>query len=84
MADAEQLAIIKQGVDTWNEWRAQHIDAIIDLSLADLQGLELIKVNFPPANLTGANLSGILIPDAILDGANLTRVTNNLLSGIYV
>ncbi len=32
MANQEQLAIIKQGVSWWNEWRQNNPDAVIDLS----------------------------------------------------
>lgn len=38
MANQEQLAILKQGVDAWNKWRAANLDVDIDLIEADLMG----------------------------------------------
>lgn len=39
MANEEQLSMLKQGVKAWNEWRAEHRDAVIDLREADLNDL---------------------------------------------
>jgi uncharacterized protein YjbI with pentapeptide repeats len=50
MANEEQLAILRQGVEVWNKWREEHKTALIDLADADLKG----------ANLRGADLSGSL------------------------
>jgi hypothetical protein len=35
MANEEQLAILKQGVKVWNEWRKESSLGAIDLSRAD-------------------------------------------------
>ena len=32
MANEEQLSILKQGVDVWNQWRGKNIQGEIDLS----------------------------------------------------
>jgi uncharacterized protein YjbI with pentapeptide repeats len=47
MANEEQIAILKQGVDVWNEWRKNYSDIKPTLPWADLSG----------ANLRYANLS---------------------------
>jgi hypothetical protein len=50
----EQYAILMQGVDVWNEWRAKNTDISIDLSGANLNALELRHVDLSEANLTEA------------------------------
>ena len=67
MANQEQVALLKSGVDKWNAWR-QAESKEIDLSGADLSGVSLKDANLSDANLSGANLTR-----ANLSGANLTR-----------
>jgi hypothetical protein len=43
---SEQLRILKQGVEVWNEWRRQAPDARIDLSHAHLSRADLRGANF--------------------------------------
>ena len=66
MANEEQLNIIKQGVEKWNQWREQHIDIKPDLSEADLR-----ETNLQKANLGHANLSKARLQFSNLTGANL-------------
>ncbi len=56
MADQEQLAILKEGVSEWNEWRGKNPDVPIDLSKADLMGADLSGANLIKANLNRAHL----------------------------
>ena len=49
MADQEQLEILKQGVDVWNEWRSENQGKLIDL-----REVHLGLTNFSGANLTEA------------------------------
>ena len=87
MANKEQLAILDQGVDTWNNWRKENPDVSIDLSGANLKkknlaGInlahaELNEVNLSFANLSHANLAFAEFENATLsfgrlDGANLS------------
>jgi len=82
MANQEHLEVLKQGTDTWNEWRQLHSEVLVDLRGADLRGAILSnsdlrgadlsstylrRVNFSDADLRGADLS-----DADLKGADLT------------
>ena len=54
MADEAHLAVLKQGADAWNAWRAAHAGTPADLANASLRGLDLAKANLAGANLIGA------------------------------
>jgi uncharacterized protein YjbI with pentapeptide repeats len=72
MANEEQLSILKQGVDVWNEWRKTN-RIKIDLSQTRLDGVKLQGVNLHRADLTGASWRG-----ADLSGADLSKSTLGL------
>ena len=57
MADKEQLAILKQGVDVWNKWRRRdNLVILFDLREANLNGADLRNTNLCEADLAGADL----------------------------
>jgi hypothetical protein len=56
MANQEQLDLLKQGSEVWNNWRKQHPSLRPDLSGARLGGASLVRANLSRANLTGAHL----------------------------
>ena len=58
MANEEQLAILRQGVEVWNQWRNKEPRIKIDLVEADLNGANLHKVNLIGADLNQAKLTG--------------------------
>lgn len=82
MANEEHLAILKQGVSSWNQWRndmrSLWPDLIrVDLRQANLSGVDfsktdLIKANLSEANLSRVDLTGADLTDADLTGADLT------------
>lgn len=74
MADAEQVAIIKEGEYIWNEWRRKNPDITINLAEASLANLNLggfSHVNLRRANLQGADLNHAGLNRADLSGASL-------------
>lgn len=73
MANEEQRAILKSGVEAWNAWRERHRGVVPDLRRADLSGADLREAELRRANLFGANLGGTLLSGANLRGANLWR-----------
>src|SRR5437762_531825 len=89
MANQEQLAILKQGVEAWNQWRHEHPETCPDLSeaiivgaqrpqddslwRADLWEANLSSANLNEADLRGANLSQANLSNANLSGADLSR-----------
>lgn len=83
MANAEQMSILKRGVDVWNGWRVKNIYVYTDLNEADLNGVNLSgadlriahlrRANLFRADLRGANLSGADLSDANLREANLSE-----------
>ncbi len=76
MAIEEQVRLLKQGAQAWNEWREKNPLIEIDLEgadfeQADLSGAILVKVNFIKANLVGAKLGKAYFDAAYLCEANL-------------
>ncbi len=76
MANEEQLAILKQGVDVWNQWRKKNPDTEIDLRDADLGGgynlsqmTDFRGINFSQIDASGANLSNVRFDNADLSNA---------------
>src|ERR1039458_6808846 len=60
----KHLAILREGVETWNAWRKEN---------ADEPPPDLSKANLIEANLFKANLTGASLIEANLAGANLSR-----------
>jgi hypothetical protein len=78
MANIEQIRLLKQGVDFWNNWRVAHPHVEVDLRFADLHGINLSRINLSMAdlrgiNLTNANLMGANFVKAFLFQANLNN-----------
>lgn len=71
MPDAEQLEIIAQGADTWNQWRQRHPGVRPALAGADLTGAMLRGANLDDADLEGATLSRANFTHAFFHRANL-------------
>ena len=70
MANEEHLAILKQGVEAWNQWREQSKETS-DLTGAQLSGAYLEGVNFRGACLHRVNLSNAGLKAAVIFDANL-------------
>jgi uncharacterized protein YjbI with pentapeptide repeats len=71
MANPEQLAILRRGVEAWNKWREDNPDAKVDLNKADLSEANLSEADFSDANLEKANLSRADLSGANFINANL-------------
>jgi len=72
MANKEHLALLKQGVEIWNQWRNEHESIVPDLSGVDLSGADLSGVNLSGADLSGADLTGAILGKTIFSGATLS------------
>jgi len=73
MANPEHLAILKQGVEKWNQWRAANPYVTPHLFEAHLIGANLTGADLSGANLTGADFSDADLSDAKLREARLFR-----------
>lgn len=78
MANQEHLKILKQGVKVWNDWRQENGTAFVDLSGANLNGIDLSYANFAIGNfqniqLNNANLFAVNFFLAALNGGNLAN-----------
>lgn len=71
MANAEHLALLKQGVDAWNTWKANHPDIRPNLSFATGNEITIKGANLSGVDLSRANLSKADLGKADLIGANL-------------
>lgn len=78
MANLQQLAILKQGIDVWNKWREEHPDVPVDLSKTDLSDINLVEAfaglripSFHRANLGGASLGKANLSESNLHKADL-------------
>ena len=69
MANAEHVAILKQGEAAWNAWRRDHPTVRPDFSGADLRGVILNPADAMGAS--GADLRGADFSGADLRGAGL-------------
>ena len=56
--DRAQLAILKQDVPVWNEWRRKNPGVASNLSGANLRFANLPRAYFSGANLRNADLTG--------------------------
>jgi len=72
MADPEQLAHLKDGVEVWNPWRMARFRARVDLRKADLSKADLRRANLLGADLMYADLSGAMLDAADLSHSDLT------------
>ncbi|MBE9201414.1 MULTISPECIES: pentapeptide repeat-containing protein [unclassified Nodularia (in: cyanobacteria)] len=73
MANEQHLAILKQGVEVWNEWKRKNTNVKADLSNANLSEADLFEFDLSGANLSGANLMWANLSGANLNRANLNR-----------
>ncbi|MBP0020223.1 MAG: pentapeptide repeat-containing protein, partial [Cyanobacteria bacterium SBLK] len=71
MADAEQLEILRRGVEVWNEWRRKNSGIRVDLNKTNLINAYLFLVNLSDADLSDAHLSSAFLRSANLSNANL-------------
>lgn len=71
VANQEQLKVLRQGAEVWNEWRLEHPNIAVDLREADLQGADLQGANLHHANLIEASLYGTDLTEANLTQADL-------------
>lgn len=83
MADQEQVELLKQGKEVWNNWRREHpqvtpdfMDAVLeyhDLNSFNLSDARLINADLIEADLTNTDLSHAILINANLTEADLSR-----------
>ena len=73
MAIEEQLRILKQGIQAWNQWRKENKAIKVDLSGAVLSDLDLSGIDFRDARLTRVDFRNSNLQRARLSLGNLAR-----------
>ena len=73
MTSEEQLSLIKQGAEKWNQWREQNTGIKPDLSGADLREAQLQKIDLSNANMEKTKLQFSNLTGANLQNANLKK-----------
>ena len=73
MPNPEHLAILKQSVTCWNNWRKQNPGVTPDLGSAYLRGMDLSFADFRDTDLTDARLMNTNLFSACLNGASLYK-----------
>lgn len=83
MVNEQHLAVLRQGIPVWNNWRENNPDirpnlseadfTSVDLREADLSGVDLRQAVFYRANLSGTVFYRADLREANLSRANLTR-----------
>jgi uncharacterized protein YjbI with pentapeptide repeats len=68
----EHLAILREGVKAWNEWRNEHDGIKPNLAQANLSIHQLTDVDFSQADLTNAHLDRAVLINANFRKANLS------------
>jgi uncharacterized protein YjbI with pentapeptide repeats len=76
MPNPEHLAILKQGVEAWNQWRQENAGIEPNLTFADGNKLDLTRADLHRADLRNARLTlaklvGVNLSDAFLGGSDL-------------
>ena len=82
MANEEQLAILKQGVEVWNKWREENLNTEIYLNGANLNKADLVLANLSYANLSFSDLSEAQLSSVDLEGSDLSGA--NLKSTVII
>jgi hypothetical protein len=77
MGNKEHLALLEQGVDVWNEWRAKERSIRPDINRENIRIKKLGGANLSGVNLSGASLIGATLDGANLNGANLNDANLN-------
>lgn len=78
MANRKQLAVLKKGPRTWNQWREDNPGIEPDFSGANLVGAYLYDANLHDANLSRANLRDANLRIANLRNADLRKADLSL------
>ena len=70
----EQITRLKQGVATWNHWRAENPEIKPNFSGFDLNGVDLTSIDLSGADLIGTQLVGACLTAVNLNQAYLRNI----------
>jgi len=73
VANDEHVAILKQGVEVWNQWRNDYPYLTPDLSNANFSGINLTNANFNNSNLENIFLRNTILNYVDFTNANLIQ-----------
>ena len=73
MSNQEQVKLLKQGVEGWNQWRQENPNIKVELNQVDLSLTDLSFINLSFANINLADLHGTKLRLADLSNADLSE-----------
>lgn len=74
MANEEHLAILKQGVKVWNQWRKENLYVKPEIGVADFRGADLQAIDFRGVHFVASDFSGADLDEADFRRSNLVAV----------
>ena len=77
MTEQDQLAILHQGRDVWNQWRQEHQAIQPDFSGEDFRDADLTGALLTGAEVTGTDFSGVDFSDADLSGIDFSKANTH-------
>lgn len=77
MANEEHLALLRQGVEAWNEWKSKNPDIRPNLSFATGKRITIREAKLSGVDLSRTNLSRVDLSRADLIGAKLNEANLN-------
>lgn len=75
--NSQHLEILKEGVETWNEWRCKNPQINPDLTDASLPNRNLSNANLSNADLTNIDFHKAILMDVSFVSSNLERANLN-------
>lgn len=72
LGNQEHVRILLEGPESYDKWRIENPEEVLDLSGEDLRSVNISDINFTGANLSGVNLMGKFLDNLDFSNADLS------------